>query len=203
MKQEILPEVISLLEAAKQEASGFLPNPNKDNGAFVLQKYVAAIEGNFIAWMGTAAVCARSVQGKYATSENLWVEVKDDHAGMLRAFAQAAHCEPDLSAYQAVSSEVASIRQMVSRLSGLECLTLMAVLENTSSVFVPWFEKVAVELGSTDVTYTKVHGDADIEHANQFAWALSHEMEHYDSAEAVVQQATNTTVHFLRQIFVG
>lgn len=195
-------EVVSILEVAKQEVGGFLPESNKDNEAFILKKYVAAIEGNFIAWMGTAVLCTRSVQGKYAASENLWVEVKEDHAGMLRAFARAANCEPDLSAYQAVSSEVASIRRMVSRLSGLECLTLMAVLENTSSVFVPWFEKIAVELGSTDVTYTKIHGDADIEHANQFSWALSNEMEHYENAELVMQQAANTTVQFLRGIFV-
>jgi hypothetical protein len=202
MEKNIQPRVISVLERAKQEVGGFLPEPNKEEGARALRKYTAAIEGNFIAWMGVATLCAKSVQGRYAASENLWVEVKDDHAGMLRNFARCAQCEPSLPDYQAVSVEVESIRKMVSRLSGLECLALMAVLENTSGVFVPWLEKVAAELGSTDLKYTKIHGEADIDHADQFAWALSHEIELHENADFTLDNAVKTTLQFLKRIFV-
>ena len=69
---------------------------------------------------------------------------------------------------------------MVGEMSGLKNLTLMAVLENTSVEFIPFLEKLATQLGSSNTVYTKIHGEADAAHAQQFAWALDHERYHYD-----------------------
>lgn len=79
------------LHNARTEVAAFLPKQALSDvqARDVLQRYTAAIEGNFVAWMGAAVITARSVQGRYAASENLWVEMKNDHAGMLRKFVAA------------------------------------------------------------------------------------------------------------------
>ncbi len=203
MEKEPKAFVKNSLAQACEKVSDFLPTQSlaKEQKAKILRKYIAAIEGNFVSWMGAATICARSVQGRYAASENLWVEIKDDHAGMLRDFAKSAQCEPGIEDYQAASGAVMSMRGLVARLSGLECLTLMAVLEKTSAVFIPWLEDAAKELGSTNFRYTMVHGEADIGHADQFAWAVSHEMELYENAEEKINTSVQVTVEFLRNIF--
>ena len=78
-----------------------------------------------------------------------------------------------------------SIRRIISRLTDLSRspdamngLLIMAALENTSLEFIPWMEKAAMKLGATDLEYTKKHGMADIEHANEFVVAVKSEAEH-------------------------
>ncbi len=203
MGQEILSSAVKdTLHKASQEVGAALPQKSDlESKRRILKQYVAAIEGNFVSWMGTAAICARSIQGRYAASENLWVEMRDDHAGMLRTFAKSAGCEPSTEDYQAVEDAVLNIRHLVSRLSGLECLTLMATLEHTSAAFIPWLESIAKELGSDNLKYTVIHGEADIAHADQFAWAVSHEMTLHDNGEAIVKETIDKTVEFLKAIF--
>ncbi len=193
------------LSHVKNQVFPLLPKGeiSDDQARLIICRYIAAIEGNFVSWMGATAITARSVQGRYAASENLWVEMKDDHAGMLRAFARGAGAEPRTEDYQAVAVAVQSIRAMVGEMSGLKNLTLMAVLENTSAEFIPMIEKFAVQLGTHDLTYAKIHGEADAAHADQFAWALEHEMFHHEAAEKVVNDAIGVTVEFLKTIFAS
>lgn len=193
-----------LFEQARERIRVSLPAnelTNEEALAFI-RKYTAAIEGNFVAWMGAAAISARSVQGRYAASENLWVEMRDDHAGMLHAFARAANAEPTADDFASVAEAVASVRSMVAEMSGLKNLVLMAVLENTSAQFIPLLEKLAVQLGSTNLTYTKIHGEADVAHADQFLWAVEQEREHYGDADAAISSAIGVSVAFLEQVFL-
>ncbi len=90
---------------------------------------------------------------------------------------------------------------MVGEMSGLKNLTLMAVLENTSVEFIPFLEKLATQLGSSNKVYTKIHGEADAAHAQQFAWALDHEKDHYEDANSIIDIAMETTLSFLEQVF--
>ncbi len=205
MNKKINPKIKALLSSACVDISNYLStlsDLSQEKRSGIIKKYTAAIEGNFVSWMGAVSICARSVQGRYAASENLWIEMMDDHAGMLREFARAAHSEPDVQAYQAVAESVANIRQMVAHLSGLECLTLIATLENTSGVFIPRLEKMAKDLGSNNLRYTKIHGEADIDHANQFAWAITHELGLHKNGEEVVTKTIEMTIQFLKNIFV-
>ncbi len=204
MKQAIDPLVTRELQAACQNVAACLPDLtqlSQEQERKIMKRYVAAFEGNFVVWMAAAIVSTRSLQGRYAASENLIVEVRDDHPGMLREFARSMACEPDACDYASIFKAVGRIRQMVSRLSGLECLTLMATIENTSAIFVPWMEKVAKELGSTNLRYLLIHGEADVEHANQFAWAVSQEMIHHQNGEEIFCRAVEQTVDFLKAIF--
>jgi hypothetical protein len=199
------PRIQQIFDSAKKEVEGFLPpleGVDEARGRELIQKYVAAIEGNFVAWMGAAAICARSPQGRFAAEENLWVEMKDDHAGMLRVFAVDAKAEPEAAHYRAVASGVQVIRGLVAEMSGLKTLTLMGVLENTSGVFIPFLDELAKKLGSTNRTYAQIHGEADIAHANQFVWAVQHEMAFHEDSEAKVRDAVSKTLGFLKMVFV-
>lgn len=193
-----------LLESACAQVRAFLPTEeiSDEHARLILQLYVAAIEGNFISWMGAAALTARSIQGRYAAQSNLYVELKADHAGMLRNLAKQTSSEPSWQHYRMVDIDVLEVRGMVSQMSGLYNLVLMAVLENTSIDFIPVLEKMAKQLHAYDLTYTQVHGEADAVHANQFAEALEHECrEGYLNPDSDMAIAARVTVGLLESIF--
>ncbi len=145
----------------------------------VIGRYTAAIEGNFVPWMAAAAVSACSIEGRYTAQENLYVEMRDDHQGMLRRFAQGAGAEPTAAHHTTVEDAVGNIRGWVKIMSGPENLMLMAALENLSGTFIPYLADMAKRLGSKDTLYTDVHGEADSAHAERFVWAVEHELKHH------------------------
>ena len=179
-----------------------LSSLSDDDVRKVIRRYTAAIEGNFLAWMGGASISARSVVSKFAADENLWVEIRDDHPSMLRNFAKCTKTEPDAEDFQYVHSEVMKIRNLVGELSGVKNIALIATLENTSTSFIPYLAELAKRLGCTDLTYTDIHGEADIEHANQFLEALSDEQNQgYQSAEKEIDDTLALTLGLLKKIF--
>lgn len=166
----------------------------------IIGRYTAAVEGNFVPWMGAALIYARSPQGEYAAKENLGVEIRDNHQGMLREFAKHAGAEPSLEHYQAIDGVVSSMRSLVRRGNGLEVLTVMATLENISSVFIPYLAELARKRGSTNLRYTDIHGEADSKHAQQFIWALEHELKHHNKAKEKIDLAIGETLNYLNVI---
>lgn len=167
----------------------------------VIGRYIAAIEGNFVSWMAATAVSCRSLQARFAVEENLYVEMHENHPGMLRSFAKAAGSEPCLEDFQAVQVEVDKIRVLVGEMSGLKNLTLMAALENTSAVFIPVLAELARNAGSKDLSYTDIHGEADVAHAEQFLWALEYESKHYTDPEVATQMVLELASKLLECIF--
>jgi hypothetical protein len=190
-------------QTLKKEVKIMLPKSEMtpQSAQRLIRRYTAAIEGNFVAWMGATAISARSIQGRYAASENLWVEMKDDHAGMLHAFARDAQALPSAEDFAYVEEVVEHVRGVVAEMSGLKNLTLMAILENTSAEFIPLLESLAKSLGSTNLKYTLIHGEADIVHADQFSWAVEYEKAHYENPQKEIADATNMTIRFLERIF--
>lgn len=171
-------------------------------GKEIISRYVAAIEGNFIPWVAAAAVSARTVQGRYAAEENLQTELRENHQGMLRDFAIDTFAQPLKIHYEEVYYAVQRIRRTVGQMNGLQNIALLAYLENTSKAFIPFLENLAKTLGSRDLTYTQAHGVADIEHADQFLWALGHEMNAgYKKPEQTIDDVIRAGHDFLRTIF--
>jgi hypothetical protein len=193
-----------LFNQASQGIGKKLPKPEDlsiEQSRTIIRRYAAAIEGNFVAWMGAAVITGRSLEGRFAASENLYVEMKDNHAGMLRDFARAAQAEPAQEDYAATQSVVSDIRSLVAEMSGLKNLTLMATLESTSAVFVPWLAELAQKSGSSNLHYTNVHGEADIEHANQFIWALEREQKQHENPEPIIADTIERVKKFLLTVF--
>ncbi len=172
-----------------------------DDAKEIIARYAAAVEGNFTSWMGAALIYARTPQGEFAAKENLVVEIKDDHPGMLREFARQAQAEPSLVHYKKVNQSVSSMRRFIGMGNGLEALTVMATLENTSAVFVPYLAALAIKRDSMDLQYTDVHGVADINHAKQFIWAVEYEGREQDNAVRKIDFAISKTMEYLKAIF--
>lgn len=201
--QSIHPEIQKKLLDARARVRSFVPSSvSNEDARKILARYAAALEGNFIAWMGAGALVAQSVQAKYAASENLWVELKDDHAGMLHRFIASAGVEVTHSHAREVEDVVASIRVFLAKMSSVEILALMAYLENTSAEFIPFLGAIARQLGGVDDVYIRVHGEADVLHADQFAWALGYEIANDDRAFEKIDEAFKLGEQFLRSIFI-
>ena len=152
---------------------------------------------------GGGTISARSVISKFAVDENLWVEIKDNHPGMLRKFAKNCNAEPNSEDFRYVENEVNAVREIVADLSGIKTITLMATLENTSTAFVPFLAQIGKKLGCKDFTYTDIHGEADIEHADQFLESLTDEQSlGYQNSSKEINNTIKTTLVLLRKIFV-
>lgn len=201
--QSIHPEIQNKLLEARARVRSFVPSHVSNEDAHkILARYATAFEGNFIAWMGAAVLLARSVQAKYAASENLWVELRDNHAGMLHGFIVSTGVEASCSSMREIEDSIVAIRRMLADMSGVKSLALMAYLENTSAEFIPFLGNIAQQLGNTDDTYVRIHGEADVAHADQFAWALSYEISDDDQAFEKLDEAFGVGEDLLRAIFV-
>lgn len=202
---KIDPQLKAKMSKATSEVNNFLPaieKVSKQQATKIIQRYTASIEGNFLSWMGGASISARSVLSKFAADENLWVEIKDNHPGMLRRFAQDCKAEPNSEDYRYAEKEVNEVRRIVADLSGIKTITLMATLENTSSAFIPFLAELGKKVGCTNFTYTDVHGEADIEHANQFLEALTDEQSlGYQNPEKEIDTTIRTTLVLLKKLF--
>lgn len=193
---------IDTIKTAKTKIQSFLAQnktTNPGQASTTLDTYAQIFEGNFVSWMAGAVLTARSPYARYAASENLWVELKDDHPGMLRAFIESCQVKPQTSKSLA---ELEQIRKQVGELSGLKNIALMAILENTSEIFIPHLATLAKQLGCQNFQYTDTHGAADILHAEQFTQALEEEIEQsYPNAQTDIAQITEVTINLLMSIF--
>ncbi|MEK6825486.1 MAG: iron-containing redox enzyme family protein [Nanoarchaeota archaeon] len=190
--------------AATQAVKALLPqNVTKEQAKEIIARYTAAFEGNFVAWMAASAIAAQTVQGRYAAEENIEVEMRDNHPGMLRKFSQSSNAAPSKEHYEEISKNIEEIRTLVGELNGVKSIALMTYLENTSAVFIPYLAQLAKRLGCIDFTYTDVHGVADVDHADQFLWALQHEIKKDPKGMGTVEEVFQKAENFLRVIFQG
>lgn len=193
---------IDTIKTVKTKMQSFLAQnktTDPEQASAILYTYAQIFEGNFVSWMAGAMLTARSPYARYAASENLWVELKDNHPGMLRAFIESCQVKPWPNKSLA---ELEKVRQEVGELSGLKNIALMAILENTSEIFIPYLAILAKQLGCQNFEYTDAHGVTDILHAEQFTKALQEEIEQsYPNAQTDIIQITEVTMDLLISIF--
>src|SRR5438094_7529323 len=91
----------------------------------IIARYSAVLEGNFIYWMTAAYLSVGSAEAHAIIQDNLLEEVRDNHPGMLRRFAIAAHAVPTDRDAVAVSQHLQSVREFVGRLSGAKIVIMM------------------------------------------------------------------------------
>ena len=135
MEARIDEDLMNKLTAATVRVAETLPTLawlSNDQKRRILKRYVAALEGNFLAWMAATSITCRSMKSRYAADQNLWDEISEDHPGMLREFAKSADAEPDAADFDAVAYQVSEIRRLVSELSGLKNIPLLTTLETVS-----------------------------------------------------------------------
>jgi hypothetical protein len=170
----------------------------------LIARYAAAVAVNFTDWMGKTLPWARHELACFALTSNLRCETTEDHVGMLLNFASDAGAVLDVGAYEASSIEVARIRDLFRdpNTAGLAGIAIMAALESTSIEFIQVLEAVAENLGVTNLEYTRVHGEADIEHSDMFVQALKLELASgYPDPERTLNNAFLAVHGLLERIF--
>jgi hypothetical protein len=190
---EIHPKIRDRFETATRDVQDMLiPLDQIDYGQAgdIIGRYTSAILPNFVPWVTAALVSARSPRARDAAHENLEEEIGENHQGMLYDFASDADALPTSQDGLTVAPAVSRIRENVAEMVGLYNVSLGAFLENTSAAFIPYLERLAVIRGSDNFVYTRAHGEADIEHAQQFLRAVQHEYgEGYAFADGTVENA--------------
>ncbi len=172
-----------------------------DSNRSILEKYGAAIEPNFTYWMSAAMLSAKSKEARNTAEENLTVEIEQDHRKMLRFLLEQTDAIPNYSEYLTVKLQTEKIHEIASKGNGLANLTVIAILENASLIFIPKLEEISIALGATDLKYTKVHGEADLAHAQAFLKALEYEKQQHNNPNELILEASNATYGLLNQIF--
>lgn len=171
--------------------------PNKD----IVACYTAAIAVNFTDWMGKTLPWARHEKSRLALTDNIRCESVDDHVGMLLEFARSCQAFPQEFHFNRVEEEVQEVRRLFKnpQTAGLSGVALMAILENTSEIFIPVLAKIATRLGSKNLRYTQIHGVADIEHSRAFTEAFEAEltMGYSFEEQEVFAVGTRSVVHNL------
>lgn len=78
--------------------------------------------------MASSLISSRSIFSRLSVEQNLYVELKDYHTGMLSNFSKHCHSKPDIKDFEYIDEQVLKINNMVNELSGLKNITLMATL---------------------------------------------------------------------------
>ena len=147
-----------------------------DERRAIIARYTAVLEGNFIYWMTGTYLSVGSDEAHSIILDNLREEVRDNHPGMLRKFAIAAHAVPTDSDALAVYRNLESVRRFVAQLSGVKILLMMAFFEGWIQRFMPYLADLATRQGSAEQEYTDVHGVCDVVHTQELFRALDAEM---------------------------
>src|SRR5213592_2839888 len=126
------------------------PDPDRlsfDERRGIIARYTAVLEGNFIYWMTAAYLSVGSDEAHMIIKDNLREEVRDNHPGMLRRFAIAAHAVPtDMDSF-AVSRHLENVRRFVGQLSAVKIVLMMAFFEGFITRFMPYLADLAKRQG--------------------------------------------------------
>ena len=142
----------------------------------IIARYTSVLEGNFIYWMTAAHLAVASDEARAIIEDNLREEVRDNHPGMLRRFALAAHAAPTDADALAVYRNLENVRLFVADLSAVEIVLMMAFFEGFITRFMPYLADLADRQGSAERQYTDVHGVVDVVHTEGLFRALEAEM---------------------------
>ena len=178
-KRSLTTPIQEHIDRAIGELIASLPDPERlvpDERRALIARYAAVLEGNFIYWMTAARLAVASDEAKAIIEDNLREEVRDNHPGMLRRFALAAHAAPTDADALAVYRNLENVRLFVADLSAVEIVLMMAFFEGFITRFMPYLADLADRQGSAERQYTDVHGVVDVVHTEGLFRALEAEM---------------------------
>jgi Iron-containing redox enzyme len=176
------PRIALLAEQVDRTVSDLiasLPDPDRlspDDHRGLIARYTTVLEGNFIYWMTAAHISVASAEARSIIRDNLHEEVRDNHPGMLRKFALAAHAAPTAADAAAVQRNLQNVRLWVAELSAPKIILMMAFFEAFITRFMPYLAGLATRRGSAELEYTAVHGTLDAAHTQGLLRALDAEM---------------------------
>ena len=178
-KRSLTTPIQEHIDRAIGELIASLPDPERlvpDERRALIARYAAVLEGNFIYWMTAAHLAVSTDEARAIIEDNLREEVRDNHPGMLRRFALAAHAAPTDADALAVYRNLENVRLFVADLSAVEIVLMMAFFEGFITRFMPYLADLADRQGSAERQYTDVHGVVDVVHTEGLFRALEAEM---------------------------
>jgi len=173
------PGTREYIDRTIQDLLASLPDPQQLSPVGrrgIIARYTAVLEGNFVYWMTSAYLSVKSWEAHQIIDDNLREEVRDNHPGMLRRFAMAAHAVPTDTDIMAVHGHVHEVRKFIGRLRSESILPMMAFFEGFIQRFMPYLADLAVRQGSSELEYTEVHGVVDVGHTEELYRALNAEV---------------------------
>jgi Iron-containing redox enzyme len=189
------------IDRAVNDLLASLPDLEKlsaDDRRGIIARYTAVLEGNFIYWMTAAYLSVRSQEAHTVIERNLREEVGDNHPGMLRKFAMAAHAIPTDLDVLAVHPNLRRVRMFVAGLSGLQIMLMMAFFEAFITRFMPYLGELATRQGSDEQEYTTVHGVIDVVHTQELLRAFDAELA--GTAHPLPETRLNEGIEILRTL---
>lgn len=169
--QEKMDDLLVQLRQSLESNFHLLDTSEKQLAAF--QKYITVFHPHFIVWLSAMQNSCITVTGKNAASENILLEIGEDHQLMLWDFMrqfQISLVLPNTRQYIKLLPTIKLINMTmklgVEHKNATGPALVIFLLEEMSKTFIPWMEKVAREHGATDFTYTEAHGEADVPHAD-------------------------------------
>ena len=193
-------DVMLTMKRANEQLQSILPPSHllsETECRRIIARYTAAIARKFQHWLGAALIASSSELGRSVTEASLRSEIQENHCHMLQRFAASAGAEPDFRDHRSVARAVKTIDTLVSKLSGVQCIALIALLEADIFVY-PYLASLATKVGSSDLEYTEVHLAEDPHHAAQFKEALLEEIK-IDNSE--VEQKIDSVVRVVTDLY--
>ena len=197
-----------LLEKINNTTNSFvlsLPEVNSlslEDSKKIIKRQVVAFEWNFIVWLSSVLITAKSDKSKIEIVENLTEELKDNHAWLLRSFAKSGDSLPSLNDYEFLDSEISDIRLLVSEMSWLKNLVLMTILEDTSPECMKLLSEASKKINSIDNRYPDIHYTLDLWHSEDLKKALVEEIKFYDNVEEKIDDSINKAINLLKKIWL-
>jgi hypothetical protein len=167
----------------------------------VLVRYITAIHPHFIIWVTAMYISAKTSEARMAALDNLKLEISENHQAMLFNFMEQMNILPCSEEYERLFPVINKVQNTAAKLNSVTTATVIYLLEESSKVFIPWIEEVAVSLQASDLTYTRKHGEADDLHARQALNAVLYEANESTEPMFEVQKAAAVIIELLNAIF--
>src|SRR6184192_143185 len=132
LKRSSIAPLQEHIDRTSQELLASFPNAQQlsaDEQRGIIARYSAVLEGNFIYWMTAAHLAVASDEARAIIEDNLREEVRDNHPGMLRRFAIAAHAVPTDTDASTVYRNLEHVRRFVGELDPVRIVVMMAFFE--------------------------------------------------------------------------
>ncbi len=162
----------------------------------IISKYGTFVELlSFWSVMWYAYYRVKSNAGREALIDNIECEWKDSHQMMLNTFLEKCDALPSREVQKIMRDALKPswfiLQKYAQKDSAFAHISFLALAENTSLSFIHRLAQAATKLWCDDLTYTDIHGEADIKHANLFEKAFYEEKENLwvsdSEAENIVQ----------------
>lgn len=205
----LLIPIYLTMQQYKERMEKLLPNLENlsiEQLKFIISKYWSFVELlSFWSVMWYAYYRVKSEAWKEALIDNIECEWKDSHQMMLNNFLLQCDSLPNLECQKIIRTALVPSWKLLQKSSqensAFVHIVFLTLAENTSLAFIPRLAKSAEKVLCRDFTYTDVHWEADIKHAQLFEKALYDEKAYYNKSAEELEVIVEVYFELMRTVF--